>query len=147
MNLDKQVELENKLELIKKELIELVWNIKNNDSIEKNEIISKLENIINTSSILKYIKKPIPIINDIEPANIYEVSKIIKTDKEHKELEEFLNLKKQQHDDLIKIHENNLEQISTQTNLDLINKDNEYEETYLSPFFNNSTYIQLKKFN
>lgn len=150
MNSDKQVELENKLDLIKKELIDLVMDIKNNDFIEKNEIILRLENIINISPTLKCIKKPNPIINKPVSSDLYEINKIIKTDKEHKELDEFLDLKKKQHDELIKIHENNLEQIPLQINknVDLINdEDNECEETYLSPIFNNSTYIQLKKFN
>jgi hypothetical protein len=146
------------LKLIQKELNELVYRIKNDNLIEKSDIIEKLENIIETiEQNYKYKKiiKPNPIIN--QPSlNDFEINNMYKKESDTKELDEFLNFKQNYQEKLIQAHENNLEELPIQNDLTIsltentynYNKTHDYsEETYLSPFLNDSKYIQMKKFN
>lgn len=146
------------LQSIQKELNELLYTIKNDNLIEKSDIIKKIENIIETiEQNYKYKKiiKPNPIIN--QPLlNDFETNYIYKKESETKELDEFLNFKQKHQEKLIQAHENNLEELPIQNDLTInltengynYNKTHDYsEETYLSPILNDSKYVQMKKFN
>lgn len=132
--------------LIKNELDNLLFDIKNNELIEKNDIINKLENILNLIETNSKKSKPNPIILQPEKYNYG-----IKTNQEieSKKLDNFLNEKKITQEQLILTHERNLDSlpIDNVINININRTDNQSEETYWSPIGSDLNYIQMKKFD
>jgi hypothetical protein len=147
--------METNLIFIKNELNNLLADIKNDILVEKNDIANRLENILSLAETNLKNSKPKPII--YQPLK-YNYESETNTQLEKKKLDNFLNEKKILQEQLILTHENNLEKLpidndiqininSSKYNNDEYNNNDGFEETYWSPILSDSSYIQMKKFN
>lgn len=142
--------------IVKNELENLLNDVKNdNYLLEKSELTNRLENIIHLINTNSKYEKPKPMISQ---PNKYDYNSITKTEFESKKLGNFLNEKKIFHEKLILTHENNLDNLPLDNNINVnlieydnndnkFKNNNESEEIYWSPILQDSTYIQMKKFN
>ena len=153
--------METNLINIKNELNNLLSDIKNDILVEKNDIANRLENILNISEINLKNSKPKPII--YQPLK-YNYESETNTQLEKNKLDNFLNDKNILQEQLVLTHENNLEKLPIDNDVNInvnlsnynnyefknnyeFNNNNKCEETYWSPFLSDSNYIQMKKFN